>query len=58
MKIVEIKDQPDGSAIVEVDMTEAEQNMLIEIGFLQVLREGIERIEKEHADNFRTPIPE
>ena len=54
MKILEIIDQPDGSAIVEVEMTEKEKDMCIEIGFLKMLEEGA----KVHEDNFRTPISE
>lgn len=54
MNVIKITDQPDGSAIVEVEMTEQEKDMFIEIGFITALKEGM----KAHEDNFRTPVPE
>ena len=54
MNVISIKDQPDGSAIVEVEMTEQEKDLFIEIGFIHALKQGMEA----HEDNFRTPIPE
>jgi hypothetical protein len=54
MNVLSIEEQPDGSAIVEVEMTEKEKDMFIEIGILTCLKEGI----KQHEDNLRTPAPE
>ena len=54
MKVISIEDQPDGSAIIIVDMTKEEVDSCIEVGFLTMLKEGI----KAHEDNFRTPVPE
>lgn len=54
MNVLNIKDQPDGSAIIEVEMTEKEKDLCIEIGFITMVKEGI----KTHENNFRTPIPE
>lgn len=54
MNVLKITDQPDGSAIIEVEMTEAEKDMCIEIGFITMVKEGM----KVHEDNFRTTIPE
>jgi len=33
MEVIEIKEQKDGSAIVELDITEEEKNLLINVGF-------------------------
>jgi len=54
MNVISIKEQPDGSAIVEVEMTEQEQQIFLEIGILEAIKKGMEA----HEDNFRTPIPE
>jgi len=54
MKVIEIKEQPDGSAIVEVEMSEEEKDVCIEIGFLTMLKEGM----KAHEDSVRTPVSE
>jgi hypothetical protein len=54
MKVIQIEEQPDGSALVTVDMSEEEKDTCIEIGFLTMLKEGM----KAHEDNFRTSVPE
>ena len=54
MKVLSIEDQPDGSAIIEVEITEHERNTILEYGFIQLIKKGME----DHEDNFRTPIPE
>lgn len=54
MNILSINDQPDGSAIIEVEMTEKEKDLCIEIGFITMVKEGI----KIHEDSIRTPVPE
>lgn len=54
MKVLSITDQPDGSAIAEIEMTEKEKDVLIEYAFLDMLRKGMEA----HEDNFRTTVSE
>ncbi len=55
MNVIEIKDQPDGSATIEVDMTREEELIFIELGFITMIKGSIERIDNEN--NLRTPIP-
>jgi hypothetical protein len=52
VKVLEIKEQPDGSAIIEVEMTNEEKDMLIEAGFLSLLMKGM----VAHENDIRTPI--
>jgi len=54
MNVLSITEQPDGSAIVEIEMTEQEKDIMIEYAFLDMLKKGIEA----HEDNLRTPVPE
>lgn len=54
MRVISIQDQPDGSAIVEVEMTEKEKDLCIEIGLITMVKEGI----KIYEDSLRTPVPE
>lgn len=54
MKVISIKEQPDGSAIAEIEMSEEEKDIFIEIGILTAIQKGMEA----HEDNFRTPVPE
>ena len=54
MKVLKIEEQPDGSAIAEIEMSEAEKDLFIEIGILTAIKEGM----KSHEDNFCTTIPE
>lgn len=56
MNVLKITDQPDGSAIIELEMTEEEHEMLLSYAVTNLLKEHIERMENE--DNLRTPIPE
>ena len=52
MKVLEINEQPDGSAIVEVEMSEAEKDMFIEIGILTAIKEGM----KEHVKSYESDL--
>ena len=54
MQVISITEQPDGSAIVELEMTETEKDVMIEYAFLDIMRKGIEA----HEDSFHTPVPE
>lgn len=54
MEVLSITDQEDGSAIIEVEMTEKERDLFTEIGFLKAVEEGI----KTHEDSFRTSVSE
>ena len=47
MNVLKIENQPNGSAIVEVEMTESEKDFLIEFGFNQMVRQGLELFEKD-----------
>ena len=46
MKVLAIRDQPNGSAIVDVEMSEKEKDMLIEYGFNAMLKTVIETFEE------------
>ena len=54
MDVLKITEQPDGSALVDVEMSEEEQGMLLSYAVTNLLKEHIERI--EHEDNIRTTI--
>lgn len=56
MDVLKITEQPDGSALVDIEMTEKEQEMLLSYAVTNLLKEHIERI--EHEDNIRTTVPE
>ena len=61
MKVLSIKEQPDGSAILDLEMTREEQNLFIEIGVITCLKEKLREFEEEfenESSNIRTPIPE
>jgi hypothetical protein len=59
MQVLSIKEQPNGSAILELEMTKEEQNIFIEIGVLTALKEQIKEFEREiDANNLCTPVPE
>ena len=45
--IGEVKDQPDGSGIVELDIDEEGKMYLMQLGFEVVLMRGIEAMKKE-----------
>ena len=47
MEVISIKEQPNGSAIVELEMTKEEQNVFLEIGLVHCLKESVKNFEKE-----------
>ena len=47
MKVLKITEQPDGSAILDVEMSEEEQHIILEYGFCCLLKEQIERMQNE-----------
>jgi hypothetical protein len=47
--IGEVKDQPDGSGIVELDIDEEGRMYLMQLGFEVVLMRGIEAMKEEYA---------
>jgi len=47
MKILEIKEQLNGSAILEVEITDQEKSYLIEYGFNEMLKKSIKEFESE-----------
>lgn len=49
MDVLSIEEQPDGSAIVELSMTQEENNILIEHAVLDILKKQIKRAEEEHG---------
>jgi len=52
MEVIEIIEQKDGSAIVELDVTEDEKQMLLNVGFETILRHGMELMTiKEQKDD-------
>ena len=42
IKILDVEDQPDGSAIVQIDMDEEAHRLVVEEGFLSLLRKHID----------------
>ena len=48
MEVLSIKEQDDGSAIVELSMTEEENNILVEHAIVDILKKQIKRSEEEH----------
>jgi len=56
MDVLSVTDQPDGSAVLEVTMTEEENNILIQYAVADILQKQIERIKNE--DNLRSTIPD
>jgi RNA polymerase-binding transcription factor DksA len=47
MDILSIKEQPDGSAIVEMEMSEKENDFFVEYAILDILRKQIKIIENK-----------
>ena len=61
MEVLSIKEQPNGSAIVELEMTKEEQNVFLEIGLMHCLKESLKNFEEElenNETNLRPSIPE
>jgi hypothetical protein len=50
MEVISITEQEDGSAIVELNMTEAENNMLIEYAVVDILRKQMEKLSRVCCD--------
>jgi len=47
MEVISIKEQEDGSAIIELEMTVEEQKLFIEVGVIHCLRESLKNFEKD-----------
>ena len=47
MKVLEMKELKDGGAELQIDMTEEERCFMIEFGFNQLLRNSIDKFEKQ-----------
>jgi len=45
MEVIEFKEQEDGSAIIELDITEDEKQMLLNLGFETMIRWGMNESE-------------
>lgn len=50
MEVINIEEQEDGSAIVTFNMTEEENNMLVGFAVNTILKEQIEKMEKEQKN--------
>jgi retron-type reverse transcriptase len=57
MDVLSVEEQEDGSAIVTLDMTELENNMLVEYAVVDILRKQIERIDNEHGSKWNDGTP-
>ena len=55
MKVLEINEQEDGSAILEVEITKEENRFYIEYAVTDILRKQIEREKDE--DIIRSSVP-
>ncbi len=51
MDVLSIEEQKDGSAIVTLNMTQQENDMLVEYAVIDILRKAIERHENEQGSN-------
>ena len=49
MNILSLEDQPDGSAILEIEMTAEEQNMLIKYAILDIVKKHCKNNYKEEV---------
>lgn len=58
MKVLSVTDQPDGSAIVEMDMDEDEVKLFMEVGFNKILRDSMEEMKKNAPIGKGTAISE
>jgi len=47
MEVLSIEDQEDGSAIIELNMTEEENNMLIQYAVVDILKKQIKRCSED-----------
>jgi hypothetical protein len=54
MRVIDIKENMDGSSTVELVATEKELNRLIEIGFNKILMNGILQIKEDQAFHYNT----
>jgi hypothetical protein len=54
MKVLDITELEDGSAILEVEITEEEKNFFIEYAFNDMIKKGM----KTHEDYLRTTVSE
>jgi HSP90 family molecular chaperone len=54
MQVLDIKPNGDGTETITLDMTEEEQQFLIEYAVTNILKEQIERMENE--SNLCTPV--
>ena len=50
MEVISITDQEDGSAIVELSMTEEENNFFVEYAVVDILKKQIERMSRVCCD--------
>ncbi len=48
MDVLSVEEQEDGSAIVTLNMTEKENDMLVEHAVIDILKKQIERMDNEH----------
>ena len=51
MEILSVKDQEDGSAIVELEMSKEENDFLVEYAIIDILKKQIERTKDEHGSD-------
>ena len=49
MEVLSIEEQEDGSAIVELNMTQEENDFLVEYAVIDILKKQIERTKDEHG---------
>ncbi len=57
MEILSVKDLPDGSAILEVNISEEENDFFIEYAILDILKKQLQR-EEESWESVRKQIAE
>jgi hypothetical protein len=50
MKVLKITDQDDGSAIVDLELSEQENNFFLEYAIVDILRKQIKRMEGESSE--------
>ena len=51
MDVLSVEEQEDGSAIVTVEMSQFENDLLVEFAVRTILREYLERMKNEHGSD-------
>jgi len=56
MEVLSIEEQKDGSAIVTLNMTEEENNLLVQYAVVNILKEEMEKVNEQGTDGNRNGL--